>query len=282
MAPFLLGELRKLKIRTKYMKFTKLGVLSVVATIAGLQGVSGKDITIFDKVDGNGSNPGSVGWAANGIGAAKEDNETEPGTAVGQEWDLEAFHLNGNKLQMIGGFDFLGGEDGNASGDIFIDVNGDAVWGTSVGPGGNQTVSNSVFKYDYVIHFTGRTDQTISGNYEVYSLTSSANETTVTFNSNDESNPWIYLNGGTLVTTGTATQAAYSGTEYSGSSFVFGDFDLSFLSASQLNGALFKFTMECGNDNLIGHNSVPDGGATVFLMGTGLTALGLLRRRIAR
>ena len=38
-----------------------------------------------------------------------EDNEVEPGMVTGQDWDLEAFVLNGTWLSLIGGYDFING-----------------------------------------------------------------------------------------------------------------------------------------------------------------------------
>ena len=57
-------------------------------------------------------------------GVFYEDNEVEPGMIDNQSWDLEGFFWDGKRLTMVGGFDF---KDGNtyASGDIFLDIDGD-------------------------------------------------------------------------------------------------------------------------------------------------------------
>jgi len=259
------------------MNLSNTALLGALTALSGMSALAG-DITLFDKVSGN-------AFGSDARPGIQEDNETEPGTISNQSWDLEAFHLNGTTLSMIGGFNFLAGNAGQASGDIFIDTNGDAVWGTDTGGFGLGSVLNSVFKYDYVIHFTGRTDQTITGAYEVYSL-SSATDTSVYYQINQEANPWKYESGGALVGgpygTGTAVQTDLGTSNYGGLTggqhFKFGGIDLSFLTPTERAGALFKFTMECGNDNLIGR--VPDGGATILLMSAGLTGLGLVRRRL--
>ncbi len=271
------------------MKHTKTGIQSTLG-LCGLLAAFGAfatDITIFDKVAGN--NFGSDSRA--GI---QEDNETEPGTISNQSWDLEAIYLNGKSLSIIGGFNFQAGNSGQNSGDIFIDVNGNATWGTDVYSGSSDglfTVSNSTYKYDYVIHFTGRTfngagtdaNQGLANlNYKVYSLTESTTQLTAYYRINDEANPFTWASGGTEVASGTATQTDLGTANYNGLTggqrYALGGLDLSFLSDAELSGALFKFTMECGNDNIVGR--VPDGGATVCLMGLGLTVLGLARRRV--
>lgn len=279
----------------------KVLFVTVVAAAVG-QGAMAKDITIFDKVTATRSNVGSQEWWGDSSAAAgvqhpdprgiAEDNETEPGTAIGQEWDVEAFQLSGTTLSVIGGFNFMTGEGTYASGDIFIDVDGDAVYGTDIGGGGTQAKSNSLFKYDYVIDFQqtvdGSYDSTVSSigtKYTVYKLDESASVViSVAVAGNAEANPWIYGSGGTPVQGYQDLDLGvglYTGTEYAG--FNGNDthnmiqVDLGFLGSVVPNGTLFKFTMECGNDNLVGIQ-LPDTGATVGLMGVGLAALGGMRR----
>src|SRR5687768_5429326 len=70
-----------------------------------------------------------------------EDNETEtnPNTIQSQVWDLEGMYINGPKLTLVGGFDFKNGVTHNShnykSGDIFIDLNGNAVYGQAANGG---------------------------------------------------------------------------------------------------------------------------------------------------
>lgn len=259
------------------------------------------DITIFDKVTQAKNN--NKGWWGGGgsndtntdTRGIKEDNETEPGTEIGQKWDLEAFHLNGTTLNMIGGFNFLAGEGTYASGDIFIDVNGDAVWGPTT-PGGTGTTvkSNDMFKYDYVIRLNGRIlnssldsttgdGQSIDGTYDVFKLSDASSEVTVA--SIGSSNPWTYYSGGQKIASGVAVQSAYTGGLYQGyagndTHYQFGGFDLSFIPVADRDNVFFKFTMECGNDNLIGVGKVPDSGMTLAMFGLGISGLAVFSRRI--
>lgn len=281
-------------------------LLVAVSAVAGLtQGASGVDITIFDQVTQYRANASTSQWWGDtslaagvqhpdGRGVA-EDNETEPGTAIGQQWDVEAFRIDGSTLSLIGGFNFMTGEGTYASGDIFIDVDGDATWGTDVGGGGTTVQSNSLFKYDYVIDLQqtvdGSFDSTVSSigtKYTVYKIDGNADQViSVAVNGNAESNPWIYHSGGEAVVGQVDRDlnvGLYTGGEYAG----FGgndthhmlQFDLSFLGGSIPNGTLFKFTMECGNDNLVGrYASVPDNGGTMAMLGGGLMTLGGMRLR---
>jgi len=278
-----------------------------VSAIAALgQGAWGVDITVFDKVTQYRSNSGSKQWWGDNNSTAgvqhpdirgiAEDNEVEPGTTIGQEWDLEAFRVNGMTLSMIGGFNFMAGEGTYASGDIFIDVDGDAMWGTDIGGGGTKVKSNSLFKYDYVIDLkqtvNSGLDSTVSsiGNkYTVYRLDETSDQVvSVAVAANAESNPWIYYSGGEAVTgfvNRDVSAGLYSGTEYAGwagnNTHHMLQFDLSFLGASIPDGTVFKFAMECGNDNLVGiYNNVPDQGATISLLGGGLALMGWIRSRL--
>src|SRR5690606_9818689 len=85
----------------------------------------GANITIFDN------NSRTHSWYGN-----HEDNETEtnPDTLIGQQWDLEGIFLDNNlNLTLVGGYDFKNGAVANGktyrSGDIFIDIDGDASYG---------------------------------------------------------------------------------------------------------------------------------------------------------
>lgn len=290
-------------------------VLGLCLTTGGAFAVAitGSNVTIADDNTQSGSNGGFT-W---GVG---EDQEVEPGCVGAQAWDLEGFFLNGNVLSMVGGWNFQSGlqdpyRSGNTyyytSGDIFIDVNNNAQYGNDgasdghANPtqyGGMQNVSDD-FGYDYVIHFTdldslGRMN---SGAYSVYSLLGAELTTTATFDINYESNPWRLFSGGTLVpnVSGTATfsDLGTSNVTYDGGSFVggqhrqMGGIDLTWLAdlGYGLNPSapvLLHFTMECGNDSLMGQVSsltksppvpVPEP-STILLMG--LAVGGLVVRRL--
>jgi hypothetical protein len=239
------------------------------------------NITIFDGVLGGGFATGSP----NGTGVGQEDQENQPGSTAEQAYDLEAFYLDGNSLTLWAGYN-LGKRDQQYNpGDIFIDVGGDAVWGAT--PGLRPNPATNVFGWDYVIAFAETNNA-----YSVYSLdTNSLVQLTTDFGGTgdsrfDWSNPWRYgtpdpsrlvLGGQTATLSGpvsdSATPGLLGGTHYSLT------VDVGFLGA-QLDGAVFSYTMQCGNDDIKGR--VPDGGTTVLLLGLGLAGLAVVNRRFRR
>lgn len=238
----------------------------------------GTNITIADGV-GTGT-----GWYG-----AQEDNEVEPGDDPTQAWDLEGFFLNGRTLAMVGGYDFVAGEYSSywkhtyMSGDIFIDVDGDAEYGTvNTGTGGNflTPVVANTFGYDYVL------DMDFSaGTYSIIHLDSNASLIAQTeevwFSQNDESNPWRYYSGGTLLDT--LTMEYLTGLSDDDTGLIGGLHNVALVDLSFLgHGTDFTvhFTMECGNDNLMGQGAVPaPEPGTLVLLGAGLVGLFAWRRR---
>jgi hypothetical protein len=88
---------------------------------------------------------------------SSEDQEVEPGCITGQQWDLEGFFVNGLTLSMVAGYNLVTGVPGYpqvVSGDLFIDVDGDAQYGSGAHAGATynplQVVSDS-FGYDFVM-----------------------------------------------------------------------------------------------------------------------------------
>lgn len=255
------------------------------------------DITINDTVN-NGS---SSGWYRGTTGVAEND-EVEPGTVTGQVWDMEAFLLDfaNAKLKVQAGYNMTAGYGGYYSGDIFIDVNGDARWGNAITTdassgtsNGYFTVANSQYNWDYVISFgrnsgggAGQGGGSLTGGYEVYKLSGTSSEVEVYYDLNNRSNPLRYLSGGTLVTTGGGLTQASTG---SGStlSYTLGEIDLGWMDGKLIadQPVTFHYTMGCGNDLLMGQAAnfhVPDGGASVGLLGLGLAALGVSTGRLRR
>jgi hypothetical protein len=272
---------------------TKLHLLVSAALATGTLMATpfGTNITISD------GNYAGSGWYSN-----REDQETEnnPNTVTSQQWDLEGMFLDGYKLTLVGGYDFKNGvtwtdRHNYKSGDIFIDVNGNAVYGpanaasgaTHYGSGPHAATTTNAFGYDYVLDLNYTTMT-----YNVIALTSTSLVTRVMDVAS--SNPWMYHSGGTPVvgyqnvaftyTAGlTNASTGFAGDSTNSTSWSTGSnkhyalgVDLGFIAGYT---ATIHYTMECGNDNLMGRAHVPDAGATALLLGLGLAGLLGLRRK---
>lgn len=189
-----------------------LGLLAGIAVSA-----SSVNITIPDAVPGTGEGPGSTGDFG-----LKEDNETEPGTAQGQRWDLERVvytPLTGD-LTIVGGFNFSAGAYNTvnsstgagsgrlfSSGDIWIDVDGGLLSNPGTSSDGYNLVSGNA-GYDFVIHFKDRANipgspttysthaefgKLTSLSYEIYDIRTGATKYwDVYYGSTGEANPYIF------------------------------------------------------------------------------------------
>lgn len=268
---------------------TKIALLlsAAAAALPALATPFGLNITISDK------NYAGSGWYSN-----REDQETEtnPNTVTSQAWDLEGMFLDSQTLTLVGGYDFKNGVLANnklyRSGDIFVDINGDAKYGQAAnGASGTKgTVANS-FGWDYVLdlNFTTMT-------YNVIALTAQSlvNRGTDVASSN----PWTYQSGGTAVDgyqnlsltylagltnaytgfQGDSTNATSWSTHTNDQHYAL-SVNLAFLAGED---AIFHYTMECGNDNLMGSAHVPDNGSVAIMFGLGLFAVAGVRRRFAK
>jgi len=227
----------------------------------------GTNITISDK-----NTSGTTGWYSD-----REDQETEPGMIANQSWDLEGFFLKGNTLTMVGGYDFVNGNQNLMSGDLFFDINGDAQYGDIHGTAGNHIVTDT-FGYDYVMDLNFD-----DFSYTVYELVAGSSTITSQESANQGSNPWRYNSGGTKIGSGSFTyltgltdaETGFSG----GSHNAVTGIDLSFLAPE--TQFMSHFTMQCGNDNVMGagETSGTPEPATMFLLGSGLVGLAGLRKK---
>jgi hypothetical protein len=281
-------------------KISQIGVVIALASAAITASASsfGTDITISDK------NYTGTGWYSN-----REDQETEtnPNTVTSQQWDLEGMFIDGTKLTLVGGYDFKNGvtwTDGHnyKSGDIFVDIDGDAKYGqadnggtgaTNYGSGPHTATMANTFGWDYVIdlNFTTMT-------YSVFSLTAQSLVTRVMDVA--ASNPWTYDSGGTAlegyqniaftyIAGLSNADTGFQGDSTNNTSWSTGSnqhyaitVDLGFVAGQEV---ILHYTMECGNDNLMGQTtvqSVPDSATTALLFGLALLGLVGVRRQFSR
>jgi len=237
-----------------------LGVISMALCVAGTAYALdlGTNITIYD---------GRYNSSYPGTNVGNEDSEVEPGNVWGQSWDLEGVFIKDDTLSLVGGYDFKNGcYSYNAgrtfrSGDIFIDD-------LSNGSG-----------YDYVLDLNFS-----NSNYDVIQLVGSYGLSNVYYYANRASNPWRLSYGGTLLLDNEELfyGSGYSNaaTGFTGGSHYLLQVNLSFLSEGDY---LVHYTMECGNDNLMGSFSVQtEVPEPISLALVAMGGLGILRMRRSR
>jgi hypothetical protein len=262
------------------------GGLVALGLLGGVFASTAVDITIYD-----GQSTGT-GWYS-----ARENNETEPGTITSQLWDLETMQISGSKLTITGGYDFRTGAYSGGKwyrrGDILIDLNGDAktLWNGTVA----DKTANSYFGYDFAVHFSTTANDL---SYSIVDLNSNSKFVQVT--DIQKSNPWrlddSYLNGTYIDGMSGSFNAGFDilSPDAEGNHFALtvdlANFQPLLDAIKAANEMLVKYTMECGNDTILGLAavpalglaSVPEAGTTLALLGLGLGSLALFRTRLSR
>ena len=249
-----------------FHKFGAFALAGLLASTPALAVSFGNNITIADQ------HTSSKSWEGN-----YEDQETEPGTVHSQQWDLEGMFLDGTKLTLVGGYDFKNGYGGTRSGDIFVDINGNAQYGSTNSSTSKNSNTKNLSGYDLVLDL-----DFVSMTFDVIELIQG---TSVVRTGTDIalSNPWRWVSGGTTLLENisfsylsglTDVETGFKGGTHHAISL-----DVSFLSGKD---ATFHNTMECGNDNLMGRAHVPDAGATIGLLGLSLLGLAGVRRRFLK
>jgi hypothetical protein len=263
------------------MKYSVL--TAAVLGIAAIPSANAIDITISDPHNDksfDGSNLGPDG---------PENNTVQYNAVSNQTWDLEQFDLAGSNLAVIGGFNYLTGIGTGSSavfpmGDIFVYLGSERPY-TVPSAGDHDGPWTGLNSWDYVIHFDRGTDnnvrETASG--VGYSILSRGNQTINYTQGPSALNtglPWYVTEAfqpSTFATFGSTTDG--EGTHYS-----IGGIDISSILDDGQSFYLHT-TMRCGNDVLWGYNEgtsrVPDGGAALCMLGLGIGAIGVLRRRLS-
>jgi hypothetical protein len=190
-----------------------------------------------------------------------EDNTVSPNCVQGQICDLEGFYLSGNKLTVVGGFDFKNGQQDPYrplhyySGDVFLGRS--VLYGASAphlsGIDGYRTLSNN-YGYEYVLRMDFN-----NNTFNVYALTSNTLLDSVYFRQNVGAGPLTVnsvsgltnVASGTLIYTPGLADSTIDGYTVWGTNHNHYSVELDF---NNLNFLLpgtdyFLHTYGCGNDD---------------------------------
>jgi len=250
----------------------------------------------------------------------REDQETEPGTLTNQDWDLEGMFLGESDvggethdiLTIVGGYDFIDNSSW-ASGDIYFDLGGSTQDDSTTAKFGmgahnpnndpdapdsvydrvdydNSTRGNLSVKYNWGYDLVFDIDWEnfnvgdTTFNYDVYQLTDESYNKSTHYNAWDESGAWRYdTEQGSAIFKGSGEGTYLTGLTDSDVGFDGGNHNaLSIDLTGFVDPTKFvsHFTMQCGNDNLMG-DPVPEP-STIILLGLGILGLVGFRKKFVK
>ncbi len=245
------------------------GIATGIASSALLFSATAMNITLED---GNTQWEPGYYWDAAWMGTPAEDNEVEPGCETGQNWDLEAFLLNGTTLTVVGGYDLKNGYDGTYTGDLFVDIGGEAGY-DFVYDINWLSGSYGLYSVDQgtVSNISMYPERIINASSNPVGFTAAANQTALRTGSMTYQSG--ITSGSALVSaTGDEDAGALKGAKNWNSTKIndkhnVASFDVSYFAGED---AVFHLTMSCGNDDLKGGSSVPvpePGAVSLFTLG---------------
>ncbi|MCX6952682.1 MAG: VPDSG-CTERM sorting domain-containing protein [Verrucomicrobia bacterium] len=292
-------------------------VLLLGASVAHAANITISDNNTGSNGSAEDNGSGNSGWykggaaylATSGATQAKSEyQEVEPGMQIGAAWDLAAFVTPGSgRLGVVSAYNLGAGYGNTTIGDIMVSLNPSSLGGyADPGTPYPHYVANSAYGYNFAVkfNFTNSTYTVLQINANTLMENGEYNTNQYGgYNYNAASQPWRVANAysgnydaahgynlGTAIYTGslyysnTASVAAMSAltgytvtNEYKYYAEIGTSWLNSFLPPTNPS-VLYKLTMECGNDNMLGtqtsgFNQVPDASATAALLGLGFLGL---------